>query len=109
MKLEGRIFAVAFWVLEALLLPSTNPNTLYFVYLFLHKDQGKNFLLLRFGCLKPFLLTSPNRNTLEFVLISPWRLREEFMSLFFEYKRSRPPFCEKQLQTQVSHKKSSGS
>ena len=83
MKLEGRIFAVAFWVLEALLLPSTNPNTLYFVYLFLHKDQGKNFLLLRFGCLKPFLLPSSNRNTVEFAFNIPMEIKGRIYVLVF--------------------------
>ena len=83
MKLKGTIYVLAFWVFEALLLPSTNRNILELVFLFSHKDKRNNFLPLLFGCLKPFLLPSSNRNTLVFVFNIPMKIKGRISVLVF--------------------------
>ena len=41
MKLKGTIYVLAFWVFEALLLPSTKSNTLEFVFNIPMKMKGR--------------------------------------------------------------------
>ena len=61
MMLKRRICALAFWVSGALLLPSTNGNTLEFVCL-------EEFFALTFCLFEALLLPTTDRNILGFFL-----------------------------------------
>ena len=102
-------------LLSGCLKPSFSPLPIvihlssFFFYYFPIKIKGIIFCPYFLGVWSPSSSPLPIEIHLCLFLISPWRLKEESLSLFFEYERSPPSLNEKWLHNQVSHKKLSGS
>ena len=94
MKLKMTICDLVFWVFEALPLPSTNRSTLEFV-LYFPEIKERIFCPYFMGVWGPSSSPLPIIINSSLFLISLRRLKEEFLSSFFEYDRSPPPLYEK--------------
>ena len=81
MKLKMTICDLAFWVFEALPLLSTSRSTLEFVFYF-PKIKGRIFCPYFMGVWGPSSSPLPIIIHSSLFLISLWRLKEEFLSLF---------------------------
>ena len=90
MKLNMTICDLAFWVFEALPLPSTNRSTLEFVFYF-PKIKVRIFCPYFMGVWGPSFSPPPVIIHSSLFLISLWRWKEEFLSLFFVYDHSPLP------------------